>query len=488
METVSKGNRLLPFQEEGVRRMVTMPSVLLADPVGSGKTIQVIETINRTEPGSVLIVCPASLKINWQRELGVWLRTGLDVQVLYSSEPSGFSPKDGTVYVINYDILQRWPSLVKSFVWDVLVVDEAHYCTNAKSIRSKMVYSVRAKRKIFVTATPFANRPVELWPILTYLDPGRWRNWSHYVLRYCAATRVPVITRGGASRMVWRLDGASNLTELGGILRSTVMIRRSKARILSELPPVLEQVIEFPASGRQRKIIAREAEVAEQLEQARSRLMELERSGVQKDDSGYREAIVSLRDIVRARAAELARLRHENALEKVDDVIGHVSAILDQEEKVLVFAHHRDVIERLALGLADHGVVTLTGENTAEERQKAIDMFQNEQFVRVFIGNMRASGVGITLTAARVVVFAEMDWTDVAMEQAVGRAHRIGQMHPVLAQYLVMDGSVDARLARRALEKRLIAKSLFDREDETNNREGGIGNGGIHRGVCGGNV
>lgn len=454
------GRSYLSFQVAAIMRMASQPATLLGDPVGAGKTVMVAGLINVTEPDKIIIVCPASLKINWQRELERWLVRKRRIEILSSSQPNGWSPAPSGIYIINYDILSRWPSLTQ-VAWDLVVADEAHYCTNGKAKRTRALHGLRGGRRILLTATPFANRPVELFPLLKYLSPQRWNNWHDYVTRYCGGHKVMIRVRGGGQRSVWKVDGASNLQELGRLLRATVLIRRKKEEILPELPPIVRQVIELPVGERQ-SIVERENQVHEQWEAARARLTELEAIGEQRDDSSYLDEVARLRDLVRVRFTELAALRHETAVAKLPDVIEHSHILLAQEPKIIIFAHHLDIIDQLAEAMRPYGVVTLTGRDSATAKQRAVDAFQENRDVRVFIGQIRAAGVGLTLTASSTVVFAEMDWTDTAIEQAAGRAHRIGQTRSVLVQHLVLDGSIDAKMARKTAEKGLIATAVLD--------------------------
>jgi SWI/SNF-related matrix-associated actin-dependent regulator 1 of chromatin subfamily A len=143
-------------------------------------------------------------------------------------------------------------------------------------------------------------------------------------------------------------------------------------------------------------------------------------------------------------------------------VAEHVLGLLDSVDKVVVMAHHHDVVDILTEALAEYGVVSLTGRDNQADRQTSIDRFQDHPEVRVFVGSIQAAGIGITLTAASTVVFAELDWVPGNMSQAEDRCHRIGQTDSVLVQHVVLDGSIDARLAKTLVEKQAVITMAID--------------------------
>jgi SWI/SNF-related matrix-associated actin-dependent regulator 1 of chromatin subfamily A len=230
----------------------------------------------------------------------------------------------------------------------------------------------------------------------------------------------------------WDYSGASNLDELNERLRSTVMIRRLKADVMKELPPKRRQIIELSGA-------------------------------LPKPEVDYLAAVKALKNPGQIAFEEIARVRHEDALAKLPQVIEFIKDALEESEKIVVFAWHRDVIEGLTQALIDFSPVIVTGDTSLKNRQWAIENFQNEPHTRIFIGNIQAAGVGITLTAASHVIFAELDWTPGVVSQAEDRCHRIGQKDFVLVQHLVLSGSIDAKMAKILVAKQEVLDKALDR-------------------------
>lgn len=462
---VPVGLDYLPFQKAGIRYALNRPNTLFGDEMGLGKTIQAIGVINASpEIRSVLVVSPATLKLNWQRELRKWLVRPLTVGVAGKSVP------DTDIVIVNYDVLGKFKSILNRD-WDLVIADECHYIKNPKAQRTKHLVGSeekkdgkyvhiagiadRAKRKIFLTGTPILNRPVELWPIVSSLTPETFPfGFMGFAKRYAAAQE----TRYG-----WDFSGASHLDELQEKLRGSVMVRRLKKDVLTELPPKRRQVVEIEPTPEIRHLIASETamldEHQERLEQHRV-AVEIAKASESEDD--YNIAVARLREVSQVAFDEISKERHELAVAKVPSVIEFLNNALEQEDKVVVFAHHRDVIDAIRNAFPDEAV-SLTGEDSTDARQKAVDEFQKNPKVKLFIGSIKAAGVGITLTAASHVVFAELDWVPGNVTQAEDRCHRIGQRDNVLIQQLVFDGSLDSKLAKTIVEKQdVIDKALDD--------------------------
>ena len=238
------------------------------------------------------------------------------------------------------------------------------------------------------------------------------------------------------------------------------MIRRLKKDVLKELPAKQRQVIELPANGCA-SLIREEAELeAKNATAIRALSDAVAIAKLLDDEEAYADAIASLRKAQGVQFEEMARVRHEIALAKVPAVVEHV---LNASEQVVVFAWHQDVVAKIKEGLvaAQKRVVTLVGGQTAESKDRAVTDFQNGD-ADVFIGNIKAAGVGITLTASSTVVFAELDWVPANVSQAEDRCHRIGQTDSVLVQHIVLEGSLDQRLARAIVDKQRIADAALD--------------------------
>ena len=461
---VPVGLEFMPFQLAGIAFAQGKAGVLLADEMGLGKTIQALGMVN-ADPKieRVLVVCPASLRLNWQREAEKWLVRPFSVTIAQGSDfPEAPSP---WMQVINYDILKRHHDRLRADEWDMLILDECHYLKNSRAQRTQEVLGKRnksgwrlspipARRKVFLTGTPIVNRPVELWPIVNGLDPERWPSFWNYAQRYCGAKY---------NGYGWDFRGASNLPELQDILRSTVMVRRLKAEVLSDLPAKRRQVLELPANGNQ-SLVQEEREAFELHQSRAAELTALvEISQASENPADYQEAVETLRAEVGVAFSEISQLRHNTAVAKIPAVLEHVIQAVEGSGKVVVFAHHHDVVDGLRSGLEDAGIasVSLTGRDTIKARDEAVRSFQ-ESSVAVFIGSIQAAGVGLTLTAASHVVFAELDWVPGNMTQAEDRCHRIGQADSVLVQHVVLAGSLDAQMAHTLIAKQAVIDQALD--------------------------
>jgi SWI/SNF-related matrix-associated actin-dependent regulator 1 of chromatin subfamily A len=239
------------------------------------------------------------------------------------------------------------------------------------------------------------------------------------------------------------------------------MIRRLKKDVLKELPTKRRQVIELPCTEKAAELVSSQLAI---MDNWNDRLIDMrvrvELAKVSDDPADYASAIMELQDGHKASFAETAKLAHDVAMAKIPFVIEHVLEAIE-EGKVILFAHHLDVIAELKNAFGDSAVV-ITGEVDCDDRQKAVDRFQSDPECKVFIGGLKAAGVGLTLTASSHVVFAELDWVPATMSQAEDRAHRIGQTDSVLSQLLVMEGSLDAHIARTLVSKMKVIDAALD--------------------------
>lgn len=495
------GLNYLPYQRAGVAYGLARKNVLFGDEMGLGKTIQAIGIINAdTSAQRVLILCPASLGGNWKRELEKWLVRPLTIDLTTSR---AFDPA-ANITIASYDKLvgpggKAMHAALMEQSYDILICDEAHFLKNPKAQRTLAVLGrdaswdgktpeilglvSRARRFVPLTGTLILNgKPIEARPLLAALSPEEFGDFWKFVRRYCGAQKV-VYNRHGDTH--WDFSGATHLDELQERMRKVCMVRRLKADVLKELPPKRRQIITLTVEdGQVRKLIAAEraaydGQAGEQDEMALAiggdeyrrsveALWASERQGEESFDDAY-----ALSDDVpyRSRGTQdkagidfsaLSAARHRIALAKVPAVIEHLDGMIEEGvEKILVFAHHLDVIAKLKAHFGDRAV-TITGETPVEERQGIVDRFQADPSVQIFLGNIKAAGVGLTLTAACHVVFAELDWVPANVTQAEDRAHRIGQQNTVLIQHLVLDESLDAQLAKVIVEKQDIADAALD--------------------------
>lgn len=455
---VPYGLSYLPFQEAGIEYLVLHHDALLADEMGLGKTIQVIGLMNALSSiRRTLVICPASLKINWKNEIMQWSMRPFTVHVI--DPGSEWIPAD--IVVMNYEQVTKHRDAIMATQWDLLVCDESHYLKNSKSQRTqnivghwdndpaKRIYPIRAKRRVFLTGTPVLNRPKELWTTVRALDRhGLGTDWHAFHTRYCA---------GYKDRFGWQIDGASNLEELQGRLRSSIMLRRKKADVLKELPPKRRQIIMLePVTLGAKQALKNEEELRKTEAEIEALRAEVEALSVNQTDAKYKAAVQKLASIESIAFTETSKVRHRTALAKLPMVMDHLVNVLASEDKIVVFAHHHNVIDCLVEGLAEYGVVSFDGRTNVERRQAAVDVFQNDPKTRVIVGSIGAMGSGWTLTAASYVAFTELDWVPGNMSQAEDRLHRIGQTESILVQHLMLNGSFDGRMAKTIVSKQQV--------------------------------
>jgi SWI/SNF-related matrix-associated actin-dependent regulator 1 of chromatin subfamily A len=469
MTVTPPGLSLLPYQEEGVAFAARRSACLIGDDMGVGKTVQALCADNVVQASRVLILCPASLKTNWKNEAEKWLVAPLSVGIA-----EGGRWPDTDVVVMNYDILKRHLPKLRSG-WDLLIVDECQYLKNPEADRTKFAMRIQASRKLFLSGTPMENRPRELWPILNGIAPQVWPRFHDFGMRYCSGHEEVMILRLNDDdrrllnawciwhnkpapgrfvsaamwdsfvkqhppsrwhtkvKRVWDYDGASNLDELHNRLKN-FMIRRKKEDVLKDLPPKRRQVIELSAG---------KAEVFER--------------------ATYKEAALLLKQGDQKVAFEkMSEARHKTAVDKIPQCVDFLKLALQSSQKIIVFCHHQDVFFELGKQLDEFNPVGIAGETTSEARAAAVEKFQKDPAVRLFIGTIGAAGVGLTLTAAAHVVFVELDWVPARVLQAEDRAHRYGQKNAVLVQHLVAEGSLDARMARVLVQKLDTITAVLD--------------------------
>ena len=439
------GLEYMPFQRAGIAYALSKRNALIADEPGLGKTIQAIGLLNalpENERKRVLIVVPAYLRLNWQAELHRWLAFHASIHI------DSLNASEGII-VASYERVTKFvkeaaekKTEIKPF--DVAICDEAHYLKNPKAQRTKAVLrGIKASRWLFLTGTPVLNRPVELWPLLTKLDPnGLGNSWKHYVVRYCAAK----MTKWG-----WDVSGASNTDELNQLLRGKCMIRRLKKDVLRELPAkIRKRVYLDPADSRElEQAFAREREIFQALV---AEFGSLENALKQKGLGGLEE---------------LTKARHAVALAKIPLACQYILEALEEANQLVIFVWHRDVAYTLrdCLEQSQVSCVMATGDMSTEARHESVKAFQ-AGLARVFIGTIAAAGTGVTLTAASRVIFIEEAWQPGVVVQAEDRIHRIGQeADSVFAEHLIVQGSVDEMIVNQLDSKSSIIGSILDSDN-----------------------
>ena len=430
---------LFPYQELCVAYMEEVykegKGILIADELGLGKTIETIAWLSmHKEIRPAMIICPASVKQNWYREIKKWIPDA-DVQLIRNGKDEFELDKD--FYVINYDLIWRMEDIDKVNV-ESIVFDEVTAIKESKAKRSKTakVLGRKAKYIIGLSGTPIMNRPIEFYNFLNMIAPKQFNNWVYFGTRYCGGRQIRV-----GKRQIWQFSGATNLDELGKRLKS-LMLRRKKSQVLTELPEKRRQNIYLELPSKYRKeYIKTEKDLVWSLEQVKS------------------NRNLQIPDVL----AKLGLLRHTIGMAKVDLAGNYIKQVVEGDNKLVVFAHHRDVLDKLeeTVRQAKIKYVRADGSTANENRQKYIDIFQEDENCMVFLASS-AMGMGVTLTAASNALFVERQWSPALEEQMEDRVHRIGQNNGVLIQYMQVEKTFDEKMAKVIDSKREIMQQVLD--------------------------
>lgn len=433
-------------QIEGIKFLLSRDGCILADDMGLGKTLMSIIAALETNKKRILIICPSSLKFNWAKEICNYCDEN-DVSIISGKEwnPSKFT-------IINYDILKNFHTIkekgreyedwelrreIIEENFDLVIADEAHYLKNPKSIRGKTlqdIISVVDINKVWLlTGTPIANRPMDFFNLLKLIKSPISNNWVFFAKRYCDGKRIKKKTKTGKLRTIWLTNGASNLEELHEKTKNYIL-RRKK-----------EEVLDLPD-----KIITPyylELENRVQYDNVFEEYLEWKRSEG-KNVGLHRELI------------ELTLLRKFLAVEKVKHTIGLVEDILEQDKKVIVFTNFKEEL-KLFMDHFNDNAVCVYGETKERDRQHAVDRFQDDDKIKIFVGNIKAAGVGLTLTSAEVVIINSLDWVPGNLEQAEDRAYRIGQTKNVNVFYPLFDNTVDTLVWDILQNKKMVINTIM---------------------------
>lgn len=416
------GQEYLPFQLAGIEYAVhpAVKNVLLGDEPGLGKTVQGIGVANYLKSRKIIVLTPAKLRGVWETHLNKWL------------------VHDASVKLVNYTSLTD-PDYIKELIrggpYDLGLGDEIHYLKNPTAKRTKYTLAKNGlissiNKFVAMSGTPIQNRPIELYPISKTLAPASLGNMDKFGfgIRYCAGWKTP----WGA----WDFTGASNLKELGLKFRSTWMVRRTKDKVLKDLPEKFVNLV---------FIESKEGALA------LSKLEALDIETVIKGGGKVTED------------GHVSSVREQVGVSKIDFAVGYIKEQLEAgHPKIVVFAHHKKVINGLELGLSKAGVdfECVRGGNTSAQVNASVEKFQRPGGPRVFLGSLMATKEGLTLTAASYVIFVEFSWAPMDNEQAMDRTHRIGQHDNVMVDFLVVKGTLDERIAKFCIEKTKAIKEF----------------------------
>jgi len=406
----------MDHQKIAIEKLLANDKFILADDMGLGKTTSAVIASLESKARKILIVCPASLKINWEREI----KNYSDRKVLIVEGRKWGSTFD--FYIINYDIIKNYHTTDKSedsddykllvnANFDLAIVDEAHYISNATANRTRLLNDVleTIPKVWLLTGTPMTSRPINYFNLLKIVESPLTLNWQSYVRRYCAGYQFRV-----GNRKVWNTNGASNLDELRERTKN-IVLRRMKTDIL-DLP---EKIVTPVFVELNSKMYDEELEEFTRI------------SNDKKDD-----------ETITVTLNRLMKIRQLISYEKIPYTCEIIDRCLEQGKKVIVLTNFTMTLDMLHEKYKKNSV-TLDGRMNKDRRQENVDRFQNEDKIKVFIGNIKAAGVGITLTAAEVVIMNDLSFVPADHSQGEDRAYRYGQKNSVLVYYPVFENTVE---------------------------------------------
>lgn len=443
MDLDKRGWKAFKHQEDGIKFLINNKKCILADDMGLGKTYQSIVAALESGSERVLIICPSSLKINWKREVENFCS---DVSIINGTywDPSRFT-------IINYDILKNFHTVKErgkeyedwelrrellEFNPDLIILDEAHYIKNHKSIRGKIIKDISStfknSRVWLLTGTPIANRPMDYYNLLSIIDSPVANNWVHYAKTYCDGMRFK---KGG--KFVWVTKGASNLDELSTKTRRTIL-RRKKEDVLDLPEKLITPVyLELQNVGGYQNVWD---------EYLNKRKLDGKKGNPAKD------------------LVETTLLRTFIAMETVPYTIEKTEEALELNKKVIIFCNFNDEMNEFVRHFGNKAVC-VRGGMTDKQKQHSVDRFQEDDSCMVFIGQIKAAGVGLTLTKAEIVIMNSLDWVPGNHEQAEDRAYRIGQKETVNIYYMLIDETIDTIIWDILNDKKKVIGTIMGEDD-----------------------
>ncbi len=429
----SSRTKPMPHQKECYHAVTEFGGVcLIGDEMGLGKTFESLLWVVQNECYPCIILCKATLKYNWQKEIKEHF--GQSSIVLEGRKVNPRVLRRSNFIILNFDILDAWSDTLMEIDPETLILDECQGVANRKTIRYKRTFNLRWCCDYFLalSGTPVRNRPIEFWTVLNMLRPKKFPSYVQFGVKYCK----PSIERG---KLVFR--GAENLDKLNRRLRCC-MIRRLKKDVLTSLPEKTREVIPLPYDNKY---------------------------DYKKAEKNFLQWVAETHGkgaMIRAKKSEsLMRtgyLRRLIIANKIRSVIDWVKTFLEESnEKLVLFCCHTEPIDRLVKAFPKIHV-RVDGGVSNRHRALAVERFQKSHECKLFIGNIDAAGEGLTLTAASHLAFVEMDWVPTKHEQAEARIHRISQDFRCFIYYLIAEGTIEERIAKQLTTKSANINQMID--------------------------
>ena len=430
----------MEHQKEAIEKLVKNKKFILADDMGLGKTTSTIVAALETGAKKILIICPASLKLNWEREIANY-----SDRTVFIAEGKKFSNEHDFV-IINYDILKNFhdpkdkdDSELMRANFDLVIMDEAHMISNPQAQRTKIANDIASKsnRVWLLSGTPMTSRPMNYYNLLHLVDSPVAMNWMAYAKRYCNGFQFAV-----GKRKVWNVTGASNLDELRE-RTSTHILRRLK-----------EEVLDLPE-----KIIT----------PVYLRLKSKDYEELMGEYFNWYDENPEESSSLTVQFSKLMKVRKVIAQEKINNTIELAENIIEQGKKVIIFTNFTDTLNTIYNHFGKQAVY-LDGSCSKFHRQNAVDEFQTNDKIKVFVGNLKAAGVGITLTSAEAVIMNDLSFVPAEHSQAEDRSHRIGQKNSTSVYYPLFENTIEGAIYDILNRKKKIISTVMgdDMFDEAN--------------------
>jgi SNF2 family DNA or RNA helicase len=448
----------MPFQKTGIEFLnKTGGRGLIGDEMGLGKTLQAIGWLTMNPKAiPAVVICPASLKLNWAREIKKWTGDRFSIHIVNGKANNGTTiPPDADIYVINYDIFSNsyeaqkkggkknieipfsgWVDYLIKIGVKTLVLDEVHYCKSNTANRTKSVKKMakHCEHIIGLSGTPIVNKPIEFYNAISMINPMVFPGWRYYVTKFC---------NGYQGAWGWEVNGHSNEDLLHKIMTKTIMLRRKKADVLDQLPAKIRSVVPLQITNRNEYSKAQE-DIIEWIEK------NIGREAANK--ASQAEALV-----------EFEKLKQLAGKGKQTAMLEWIDNFLESDEKLIIFAHHKKIVDLLMDHLGKIAV-KIDGSTPNKARMAVVDAFQEDPDIKVFVGTLAAKE-GLTLTAASNVAFAELFWTPGDHDQAEDRCYgRLSDLHGANIWYLIAENTVEEKIADLLDKKRKVLAAVLDGE------------------------
>lgn len=442
---------LHPFQKAGVAYALKTKRLIIGDPVGLGKTVQALATVEAANAYPALFVCKPVARWQIEEEVRKWLphRT---VNVL-SGETARVQNAVADWTIIPWSVLDAWKDVLAPVKFKAVVPDELHMIKSRTAKRTKAVKAVIAdtEYRIGLTATDVKSRPNELVSQLEVIDRLKdFGGWYAFVTTYCG---------GYKDRFGWQTGGATNIGDLHNRLRAVCYVRREKSDILKELPPVQNTMVPLDLTPEARSAYKRaEADLITWLGEKAER--EAQMKGLPQWEQRKIRASAEFKAQHNQELLRIGALKQIAADGKIKAVTEWVYDFLNdsEDEKIIVFTEHRKMTEALA---KEFEAPAIYGGVTDKKREAIRDAFQNDPKERVLIANYISAGESLTLTAANHIAFAEFPWTPADVDQAIGRAYgRLNDIHGVTAWWLMARNTIEEDIVTLLGVKRVVTSKV----------------------------